>query len=264
MNLITLGDVSLHYQIDGDPDGLPVVFANSLGTDFRLWDKILPLLPGGLRILRFDKRGHGLSSCPDGDYTMAELSADTAGLIEALKFENCLFVGLSIGGIIAQHLAAERPELLRAMVISNTAARIGEPTLWQQRIDAVRIGGIEVLADSIMERWFSDQFHEKHAVELQGWRNMLTRTPVQGYIGCSAAIAQSDLTSSTSSLTLPTLAIAGSEDGSTPPDLVRGTAALIAGSRFEEIGNAGHLPCVEQADEYARILSEFIEANRHV
>ncbi|MFT5219382.1 MAG: 3-oxoadipate enol-lactonase [Planctomycetota bacterium] len=264
MNLITLGDVSLHYRIDGDPDGMPVVFANSLGTDFRLWDKILPLLPEGLRILRFDKRGHGLSSCPDGDYSMAALVADTAAIIEALKFDNCLFVGLSIGGMIAQGLAVERPELLRAMVISNTAARIGEAALWQERIDAARAGGIEALADNIMERWFSKQFHQHQATELQGWRNMLTRTPLQGYIGCSAAIAGSDLTAATASLTLPTLAIAGSEDGSTPPELVRATAALIAGSRFEEIVNAGHLPCVEQAEDYARILSEFIEANRHV
>jgi 3-oxoadipate enol-lactonase len=261
--MITLGKVDLHYRLEGDPGGAPIVFANSLGTDFRLWDKILPLLPGGLRILRFDKRGHGLSSCPRGDYTIDELVDDTANLMRALQIKDCLFVGLSIGGLIAQGLASRYPELVRAMVISNTGARIGNPEMWRERIATLREQGIEAIADNIMERWFASDFHAQHALELQAWRNMLTRTPVDGYIGCSAAVAASDFNASTAQLTLPTLAIAGSEDGSTPPELLRATAALIPGSRFEVIDNAGHLPCVEQAPEYARLLNEFIRETVH-
>ena len=150
MDMITLGDVTLHYRIEGDADGLPIVFANSLGTDFRLWDKIVPLLPGGLKILRFDKRGHGLSSCPQGDYAIDDLIADTAALLQALEIKDCLFIGLSIGGLIAQGLAARHPELIRAMVISNTAARIGTAEMWQERINSLHAGGIEALADNIM------------------------------------------------------------------------------------------------------------------
>ena len=258
MNMIDIGGVALHYRIDGDPDGAPVVFANSLGTDLRLWDAILPLLPSGLKLVRFDKRGHGLSALPGDHYRMDELLDDTAGLMRALGIRDCLFVGLSIGGIIAQGLAAKYPELLRAMVISNTAARIGTPEMWRERIDAARAGGIEALADAVMERWFSQAFHTDRPLELAGWRNMLTRTPDEGYIGCSEAIAANDYTDSTAQLTLPTLAIAGSEDGSTPPDVVRATAELIEGARFEVIEGAGHLPCVEQPETYARLLNEFI------
>jgi 3-oxoadipate enol-lactonase len=264
MEMIQLGDVTLHYRVEGDPDGAPIVFANSLGTDFRLWDQIVPYLPAGLRIVRFDKRGHGLSSCPAGDYRMADLIQDTVRLLEALEFRECLFVGLSIGGIIAQGLAASHPHLLRAMVISNTAARIGTPEMWQERIDAMHTGGIEVLADNIMERWFSQAFRQQRALEVAAWRNMLTRTPLEGYIGCSAAIAATDFSESSAGLSLPTLAIAGSEDGSTPPDVVRATAELITGSRFEQIDNAGHLPCVEQPAEYARLLNDFIRECGHV
>lgn len=264
MDMITLGDVTLHYRLEGDPDGAPIVFANSLGTDFRLWDKILPLLPDGLRILRFDKRGHGLSSCPQGDYAIDELIDDTASLLQALQIRDCLFVGLSIGGLIAQGLASRYPELLRAMVISNTGARIGTAQMWQERIATLRTEGVEAIADNIMERWFAAEFHAQHALELKAWRNMLTRSPEDGYIGCCAAIAASDFSESTARLTLPTLAIAGSEDGSTPPDLLRATAGLIPGSRFEVIENAGHLPCVEQAPEYARLLNEFIRETAHV
>ena len=264
MDMITLGDVTLHYRIEGDAGGLPIVFANSLGTDFRLWDKIIPLLPGGLKILRYDQRGHGLSSCPDGDYVMDDLIADTAALLQALEIKDCLFVGLSIGGLIAQGLAAQHPELVRAMVISNTAARIGSAEMWQQRIDSLHTGGIEALADSIMQRWFANDFRQHCAGELLAWRNMLTRTPLQGYIACCAAIAACDFEQSNAELTLPTLVIAGEEDGSTPPELVRATAAMIKDSRFELIANAAHLPCVEQPEIYARILGDFIREHGHV
>ena len=127
--MIQLENATLHYAVDGDPDGLPVVFANSLGTDFRLWDQLLPLLPAGLRIVRYDKRGHGLSSCPSGDYSMDDLVEDTAQLLRALDIRDCLFVGLSIGGLIAQGLASAHPDLVRAIVISNSAARVGTAQL---------------------------------------------------------------------------------------------------------------------------------------
>ncbi len=264
MDMIQLGDVTLHYRIEGDPDGAPVVFANSLGTDFRLWDDVVDLLPEGLRILRFDKRGHGLSSCPAGEYRMDELVQDTLRLIEALDFRGCLFVGLSIGGLIAQGLAADNPGLLRAMVISNTAAKIGTPEMWQERIDILREGGIEALADNVMQRWFSQEFRRQRGLELAAWRNMLTRTPLEGYLGCSAAIAATDFSASNADLGLPTMAIAGSEDGSTPPEVVRATADMIEGARYELIDNAGHLPCVEQPAEYARLLSDFLRECGHV
>ena len=264
MELIKLGEVTLHYRVEGDPHGAPVVFANSLGTDFRLWDKVIPLLPKGLRILRFDKRGHGLSSCPGGDYAMHELVNDVAQLMRALDFKNSLFVGLSIGGLIAQGLAAQHRDLVSSIVISNSAAKIGNEQMWQERMQSLRRGGVEALADNIMQRWFSSNFRTTQQQELQGWRNMLTRTPLDGYIGCCAAIAACDFTQSTAELMLPTLLIAGDEDGSTPPELMRGTAELIEGSRYELIANAGHLPCVEQADQYARILKEFIHETGHV
>ena len=84
MEVFDTGDVRLHYRIDGPADGAPVVFANSLGTDMRLWDPILPLLPAGLRIIRFDKRGHGLSTCPSGPYSMGALITDTEKLLDFL------------------------------------------------------------------------------------------------------------------------------------------------------------------------------------
>ncbi len=264
MQMVELNGITVHYADQGDPNGAPVVFSNSLGTDYRLWDRLLPHLPKGLRLIRYDTRGHGLTAAPDGDYFMGDLVGDAAALLDHLGVKNCIFVGLSIGGMIAQGLAAERLDLVRGLVLSNTAAKIGTPAMWQDRIEAVRKGGIAALEAAILERWLSPRWRRENPTELAGWRHMLCRTPMAGYLGCSAAIAQTDLFDSTARLTLPTLAIAGSEDGSTPPDLVRETADLVKGSKFHLIRGAGHLPCVEQPVEYATVLTTFLEEQGHV
>ncbi|SPH24432.1 3-oxoadipate enol-lactonase 2 [Defluviimonas aquaemixtae] len=261
MNILDTGDIHIHWREDGDPAGAPVVFANSLGTDLRMWDMLIPLLPQSLRLIRYDKRGHGLTSCPPGPYSMGALIRDAEKLIEALGVKDCVFVGLSIGGLIAQGLAVKRLDLVRAMVLSNTAAKIGTRQMWEDRIGAIRANGIEAIADGIMERWFARPF--RATPEMQGYRNMLTRQPVEGYTGCAAAIAGTDFITPTSGLTLPTLAIAGSEDGATPPDLVRETADLVKGARFHLIRGAGHLPPIEKPEEYAKVLTEFLASIGH-
>ncbi len=262
MMIADLGDVKLHYRIDGDPEGAPIVFSNSLGTDLRLWDQIIPMLPAGLKIIRYDKRGHGLSSMPEGPYAMGALVRDVEKLLDMLNVRDCMFVGLSIGGMIAQGLAVKRLDIVRSLVLSNTGAKIGTAEMWKDRIAAVDAGGIESLAEPILERWFSKAFQKDLAFE--AWSNMLVRQPKEGYIGCSSAIAGTDFYTPTSGLRLPCLGIAGDEDGSTPPDLVRETVNLIPGSKFQVIRKAGHLPCVEQPETYAQILTEFIKETGHV
>lgn len=262
MEICQLDSIDLHYREDGNADGAAVVFINSLGTDLRLWDAILPHLPKKLRYIRYDMRGHGLSACPKAPYSMGALISDIEGLLDYLHVQNALVVGCSIGGMIAQGLAVKRMDQVRAMVLSNTGSKIGTAQMWQERIEAVAMGGIEVLADGVMQRWFSEEF--RNTPEIWAWRNLLTRTLPDGYSGCSAAIAGADFYTTTASLTLPTLAIAGSEDGATPPDLVRETAALIRGSRFELIRGTGHLPMVEKPDIYADILNGFMTEIGHV
>lgn len=262
MQLFDTGDVRLHYRVDGPEDGAPLVFSNSLGTDMRLWDPILPHLPEGLRIIRYDKRGHGLSSCPPAPYHMGSLITDVERLLDHLEVRDSVFVGLSIGGMIAQGLAVKRLDQIRAMVLSNTGTKIGTRAMWAERIASVEEGGIESLAEGVMQRWFSDAFRASPELEL--WRNMLVRQPAAGYAGCSAAISHSDFYTPTSGLRLPALGIAGAEDGSTPPDLVREMIELIPGSKFHLIRKAGHLPCVEQPEEFAEVLTGFLSEVGHI
>ena len=256
-----LGDVMLHYADTGPRDAPAIVFANSLGTDFRLWDGILPHLPKGLRVIRYDKRGHGLSSCPPGPYSMGALIHDAERLLVALGVRDCVFVGLSIGGMIAQGLAAKRLDLIRAVVLSNTAPKIGTRALWEDRIATVVAQGLTAMSEAIMTRWFSKPFRESPAVT--PWRRMVETTPATGYAGCCAAIAGSDFYASTAKLRLPALVIAGSEDGSTPPDLVQELSGLIPGARYALIRGAGHLPCVEKPAEFAEHLNAFLRDIGH-
>ncbi len=173
MQIADLGDVQLHYRVDGDPDGAPIVFANSLGTDLRVWDAVVERLPAGLKVIRYDKRGHGLSTVPPAPYSMGALVRDAERLLDHLNVRDCVFVGLSIGGMIAQGLAVKRLDQVRALVLSNTAAKIGTAEMWQERIKAVEEQGIEALADNVMERWFGKDF--RATPELTLWRNMLVQ-----------------------------------------------------------------------------------------
>ena len=259
---IDVNGVGLHVREDGDPNGAPLVFANSPGTDLSLWDEVLPHLPAGLRIIRYDKRGHGLSDCPPGPYSMGALVRDAETVLDALEVRDALFVGLSIGGMIAQGLAVKRLDQVRALVLSNTAAKIGTPEMWQERIDAVNTGGIASLSGAIIDRWFGRDFLAQPEAAL--WRNMLERQPADGYAGCCAAISGTDFYTPTSGLRLPCLGISGSEDGSTPPDLVRETVELIPGSRFELMRRVGHLPCIERPAEFAALLNGFLTETGHV
>jgi len=263
MKIARLTNADLHWREDGDPNGLPVVFANSLGTDLRLWDKVIARLPKeGFRYIRYDKRGHGLSSCPPGPYTMAGLARDQEELLDHLGVTRFAFVGLSIGGMIGQMLAHRHPDRMTKLVLACSAAKMGTKELWQTRIDSIREGGLESIADAVMDRWFAGPF--RHSDECRGWRTMLTRTPAEGYIGCSQALATADLSASTERLSLPVLGIAGTEDLASPPAQVRETTALVAGSRFVEIPGAGHLPCVEQPDLFTSHLQDFLKENAHV
>jgi 3-oxoadipate enol-lactonase len=218
-------------------------------------------LPKGLRIIRYDMRGHGQSDVPDAPYTMGQLVSDAEAVCDAFKLRDVLFVGLSVGGMVAQGLAIKRPDLVRALVLSNTAAKIGNKNLWQDRINTVTSKGLETMADEVMKRWFSPSFYASEA--MLAWRDMLVATQAEGYVGICHAIAGTDFYTPTSGLRIPTLGIAGSDDGATPPDLVRETIDLIPGSKFELMRRVGHLPCAEDPAGYAALLNTFIQDIGH-
>ena len=261
MQSLKSGSEVIHFQDKGPKDDFAIVFLNSLGTDFRVWDKLLDVLGDRFRTVRMDKRGHGLSTNHKNDISIESLAKDVSALVDSLTIKKICLVGLSIGGLIAFEFIKQRPDLCNKLILSDTAPKIGSENMWAERIKRVQEGGIEAISDDILARWFSNEFLKNKTVELQMWRSMLTRTTKSGYIGCCEAISRCDLTEQAKLIDIPTLVIVGDEDGSTPINLVKDAANLIDGSIFKVIKKAGHLPCVEQPNEVASIFLEFLENN---
>ncbi|PTQ70813.1 3-oxoadipate enol-lactonase [Celeribacter persicus] len=253
---IDLGDITLNVEESGPGNGAPVIFAHALGTNLHLWDEVLPHLPEGLRLIRYDLRGHGLSDAPKGPYAMGTLVRDTERLLDHLGVKDAVFVGISIGGLIAQGLAVKRLDQVRALVLSNTAAKIGARSLWDKRIAEIHDKGLQSIVAPTLERWFAPGFRKTEAA--RRWGQSILDTPLEGYLGCAAAIAGTDFYTPTSGLRLSCLGIAGGYDGSTPPDLVRETLSVIPGSRFELMRRSGHLPPVDAPEDYAALLGQFL------
>lgn len=260
MQFANINGVTLHYQVIAAPDNKPtLVFANSLGTDFRIWRDCIVRLVGECSIVMYDKRGHGLSDVGTSPYKLDDHVNDLAGLLDHLGVSNAVICGLSVGGLIAQGLLYLRPDLVRALVLCCTAAKIGDEKTWPDRIAQVQERGIEPLADTIMKMWFTPDFHASHPDEITGYKNMVTRTPLAGYLGTCAALRDADLRLAATQIKVPTICISGDQDGSTPPDLVLGTAKLIPDARYEMIKGAAHIPSVEQPEMLVEIIKAFLK-----
>lgn len=258
MAFVRVNGVVLHHEIRGKEDGPAVVFSNSLGTDLRIWNEVVAELGKTHRIVLYDKRGHGLSEATPPPYSMDDHVGDLAALLDHLGIKKAVIVGLSVGGMIAQGIAAARPDLVEALVLCDTVHKIGTAEMWNERIEAVTANGLAPMGDAIMERWFTPAYRSPDNADFVGYTAMLTRTTADGYAGTCAALRDADLTATTAALTLPVLCLVGDQDLSTPPDLVRSTAELIAGARFEIIEGAGHIPCVEQPEQTLRLIDGFL------
>lgn len=256
MALIYLDDLRLNAELTGPANAPVLVLLHALGTNLSLFDPLLPLLPKGLRLLRLDLRGHGLSDAPSAPYAMGALIRDIERAMDHFALSDTVVLGVSLGGMVAQGLAVKRLDLVRALVLSNTAAKIGSAEMWQTRIAEVRATGLADYAPGAMERMFGRNWQSVPG--MPRIREMLTTTNPEGWIGCAHALAGTDFYTTTATLTLPTLMVAGANDGTTPPDLVRETANLIRGHRFALMRAAGHLPFIEKPAEYAALLNQFL------
>ncbi|GAB5374828.1 MAG: 3-oxoadipate enol-lactonase [Acuticoccus sp.] len=262
MRFVAIEETAIHTAWRPAAEGAPtLVFANSLGTDLRIWDEVVAALPAALGILRYDKRGHGLSQPGEETDRLARHVADLAGLIAEAGIGQHVVVGLSVGGVIAAAYGAARPAGLAGLVLSNTAARVGSAAVWDERIAAVRAHGLAGIAGAVMERWFSPAFRRDETVALAGLSTMLTRQDAEGYIAICRMLREADLRESVGTIEVPTLCIAGTADLSTPPAVVEDTAGRISGAAFASIEGVGHIPCVEVPADYAARLLTFLQAN---
>jgi len=255
----TTNGITLHYKADSQPGSIPIVFLNSLGSDLRIWDNIVPYFTKSHSIICYDKRGHGLSDCPPAPYAIQDHTDDVAALVEFLGHEKAILIGDSVGGMIALDYAIQHPEKVTELVLCDTAAKLGTTDYWQERIETLQSSGYSQLAEMILSRWFSPDYSTRCPAEYNGYRNMLTRTPLEGYIGTCQAIRDADLREPAQNMTAPTLVLCGAEDSATPPELVSELAKILPNARFELIEEAGHIPSIEQPQVMAEKIKLFLE-----
>lgn len=252
--------LTLHYRIDGG-DGLPwLVLSNGLGTDLSMWDPQIPALARAFRILRYDTRGHGSSLATSRSLSIDDLGRDVLALLDHAGVRRAHFCGLSMGGMIGMWLGMHAPDRLNSLVLANTAARIGPPTMWNERIGIVNATGMKAISDAAVARWFTADFLAREPGITGALKASMERTAVEGYVSCCAAVRDTDLREAISRIELPVLVINGAHDIATPPADGRFVAQRIAGARSLTL-EAAHLSNIELPHEFSEALLSFCRAN---
>jgi 3-oxoadipate enol-lactonase len=256
MPFVEVADLKAHYAVSGEKAPV-LMFSNSLGTDFSMWDAQVEELQRRFRILRYDTRGQGKSSVSPGDYTIEQLGRDVLGLLDSLRIDRVDFCGLSMGGGIGMWLGIHAPNRLHRLILCNTAARIGTKEAWNARIETVRKDGMKSVAAAVAERWFTPEFRASSAEQVMRVQKMLENSPPAGYAACCAAIRDMDQRDEIGRIKTPTLVIYGARDPAIPIPDAQFLAERITGAEAIELP-AAHLSNVEKAGAFTEAVSNFL------
>jgi len=257
--MVEAGGILHRVRIDG-ASGPWVVFSNSLGCTLEMWDGQVAALAAGNRVLRYDTRGHGRSGSTPGPYDLELLAGDLLGILDVLGVERCTLVGLSLGGMIAQHAALARPSRFTGLALADTTSHYGRGVadFWAARAATALSQGLDSIAHSTPSRWFTPTLVARDPGLVARYQDMLRSTDPEGYAGCCAAIPRIDTTGCLPSLEMPVSVIVGEQDPSTTVDHARRIHEAIARSGLHVIPEAAHLSNVEQPQRFTRILLDLL------
>ena len=259
---ITANGISTYYRFDGPEDGPVVMFSNSLISNYTMWDDQLEAITSaGYRVLRYDTRGHGGTDAPDIPYSISMLADDVIGLLDALEIDKVHFVGLSMGGFIAQLLASDFSERISSLALCDTACVMPPKHLWNDRIAEAEAGGTAALADATLGRWFTEPYHKSNPDEVGRVRDMINASNVTGYIACARAIRDMSQCDVLGKIKTPTIVMVGESDPACPVASAEVLHRGIEGSTLMIIKEAAHLPNIQKRDEFNSILLDFLGSN---
>jgi len=246
----------LYYELHGKEGAPWLILSHSLACTVRMWDPQIAAFKDRYRILAYDMRGHGQSAAPAGPYTLEMLADDVLALMRELKIDRARYVGLSIGGMIGQHLALKEPKRFEKMVLADTGHAQTPETLkqWEERIRIAQAQGMKPLVAGTMERWFTPAFRETPPAKKIA--ELIAGTPVAGYVGCGQAIMKLNTTGRLKDIKLPVLAITGEADAA-----AAGTKYIgehLPGAKFVSIPQAAHIANIEQAEKFNQALRDFL------
>ena len=261
MDLQTNG-ISMHYKLEGQKNAPVVVLSHSLAANLGMWGAQMNSLLSGFQVLRYDIRGHGKTESSKGDYTFELLANDLFELLDTLAIDEFHFVGLSLGGMIGQTAILMHPSRFLSLTLCDTSSRTPNEALsmWNKRISTVQTSGMDAVVEPTIDRWFSSNFQNNQALEVNKVKAMIRSTPVDGYCGCSAAIMGLNLTEKLSQITTPTLVMVGENDPGTPVELHEVIHRAIPSSSLLVIPDSLHFCNIEQEHIFNRNLLEFLDS----
>lgn len=258
MPIETIAGEPFNIRFDGPADAPVLMLSNSLGTNLSMWDPQIPEWSKHFRVLRYDSRGHGLSVATDRAFAIDTLGRDALAILDHFGIDKAHWCGVSMGGMVGQWLATHARQRMGRLVLANTAAHMGPPSLWNDRIEIVRSRGMAALVSGVLQRWFSPRFRESEPATVAKVSEMLTTTPAVGYATCCAAIRDMDQRESIRGIANPVLVIIGKVDPATPPAAGHLIAEAIPGSRMVEL-DAAHLSNLEQPEAFTGAVLEFLK-----
>ena len=251
--------IDINYEVAGE--GPWVTLSHSLACNLHMWDDQMAVLTKKFKVLRFDTRGHGQSGAPAGEYTLEELADDAKGLLDALQIRKTHWVGLSMGGMIAQAFALKYPGVFESMVLADTTSRRPPDAakMWGDRITTAREKGMDALVESTLARWFTEPYRTSRKDVMERIANDIRSTPVNGFAGCCHAISKVDYLDRLKEITVPALVMVGEHDHGTPPEAARAIQQNFPGSELKIIPSAAHLSNVEQSKVFNDAMMGFLE-----
>jgi 3-oxoadipate enol-lactonase len=255
---IKANGITINCQVDGSEGAPWIVFSNSLATSTAMWDDQAAALKDKFRVLRYDQRGHGGTEVPAGRYAFDTLLADAIGLMDALSIKKAHFGGLSMGGATAAGLAERYPDRVDRIIICDSPCQSTPQSTqqWNERIAIAQSKGIEALVEPTVTRWFPADTVAKNPPHLDKIRAMFRATPVNGFIGCAAALADHDYASAIASVKHPALFICGEKDA--PAPAMRKLHDKLPSSRYVELPNAGHISNMDRPAEFTKAIEDFM------
>ena len=258
MTTIDADGCPIHVEVEG-PEHAPVLMlSNSLGTTLHMWDDQVKPFTEHLRLVRYDRRGHGQSGVPRGPYSIERLGRDAVAIMDGLGLKTVNWCGLSIGGMVGMWLGTNAPQRIDKLILSNTACYMPVRDLWDERIKTARERGMAPLVDATLERWFTEEFREREPETMARMRAMVLSTPPEGYAGCGEAIRDMDQRETIARIPVPTLIIAGRHDPATTVESAEFIRNQIAGASVAVL-DAAHISNMERPDDYARTVLGFLQ-----
>jgi 3-oxoadipate enol-lactonase/4-carboxymuconolactone decarboxylase len=235
----------LQYRFDGPEEAPVLILGPSLGTTWHMWDRQVPELARQWRVLRFDLPGHGGAPAhPAG--SVAELAARLLATLDSLGVQRFGYAGCALGGAVGVELALRHPERLASLVLIAASPRFGTADEFRQRGVIVRTNGLDPIARTAPDRWFTGGFAAAQPA-ITEWAVQMVRTTDPGcYIAACEALAAFDVRPELGRVGVPTLVLVGSEDQVTGPAEARTLVAGIPDARLAVVPGASHLVPVEQ------------------